>query len=72
VAETDPLGSMGLLRFNQLYPPFDNIKMRQAVLAVVDQAEYMTTLAGDPKDGRPAPRSSPAKRQWRATPAPPP
>jgi peptide/nickel transport system substrate-binding protein len=50
VADTDPLGSMGLLRFNQLFPPFDNVKMRQAVLAVVDQTEYMTTLAGDSKD----------------------
>jgi peptide/nickel transport system substrate-binding protein len=49
VVDTDPLGSMGLLRFNQLEPPFDNVKMRQAVLAVTDQAEFMTTLAGDPK-----------------------
>jgi peptide/nickel transport system substrate-binding protein len=50
VEDTDPLGSMGLLRFNQLQPPFDNVKMRQAVLAVADQAEFMTALAGDPKD----------------------
>jgi len=50
VVDTDPLGSMGLLRFNQLQPPFDNVKMRQAVLAVTDQAEFMTALAGDPKD----------------------
>ena len=50
VVDTDPLGSMGLLRFNQLLPPFDNIKMRQAVLAVTDQAEFMAALAGDPKD----------------------
>jgi peptide/nickel transport system substrate-binding protein len=50
VVNTDPLGSMGLLRFNQLQPPFDSVKMRQAVLAVTDQAEFMTALAGDPKD----------------------
>jgi peptide/nickel transport system substrate-binding protein len=50
VEDTDPLGSMGLLRFNQLQQPFDNVKMRQAVLAVADQAEFMTALAGDPKD----------------------
>ena len=50
VVDTDPLGSMGLLRFNQLVPPFDNVKMRQAVLAATDQAEFMTALAGDPKD----------------------
>ena len=50
VVDVDPLGSMGLLRFNQLLPPFDNAKMRQAVLSVVDQTEYMTALAGDQKD----------------------
>ena len=50
VENTDPLGSMGLLRFNQLQPPFDNVKMRQAVLGVTDQAEFLTALAGDPKD----------------------
>ena len=41
---------MTLLRFNQLCPPFDNVKMRQAVLAVTDQAEFMSALAGDPKN----------------------
>jgi peptide/nickel transport system substrate-binding protein len=50
VEDTDPLGSMGLLRFNQLLPPFDNVKMRQAVLAVFDQADFLTALAGAPKD----------------------
>jgi peptide/nickel transport system substrate-binding protein len=50
VVDTDPLGSMGLIRFNQLLPPFDNVKMRQAVMAVTDQSEFMTALAGDPKD----------------------
>jgi peptide/nickel transport system substrate-binding protein len=49
VEDTDPLGSMGLLRFNQLQPPFDNVKMRRAVLAVANQADFMTALAGDPK-----------------------
>ncbi len=28
----DPAGYMGVMRFNELYPPFDNVKMRQAVL----------------------------------------
>ena len=50
VVDTDPLGSMGLLRFNQLLPPFDNVKMRRAVLAAVDQTQFMTALAGNPKD----------------------
>ena len=50
VEKTDPLGSTTMLRFNQLHPPFDNVKMRQAVLAVVDQSEFMSALAGDPKN----------------------
>src|SRR5260370_27119895 len=50
VVDTDRGGSMGLVRFNQLLPPFDNVKMRRAVLAATDQTEFMTALAGDPKD----------------------
>lgn len=49
VQKADALGSLTMVRFNHLYPPFDNVKMRQAVLAVTDQADYMATLAGDPK-----------------------
>src|SRR6201987_2089237 len=48
VGKTDPLGSTTMLRFNHLHPPFNNVKMRQAVLAVIDQAEFMSALAGDP------------------------
>jgi peptide/nickel transport system substrate-binding protein len=47
VEKTDPLGSTTMLRFNHLHPPFNNVKMRQAVLAVTDQAEFMSALAGD-------------------------
>lgn len=49
VQKAGPLGDLTMIRFNHLYPPFDNVKMRQAVLAAADQADYMTTLAGDPK-----------------------
>jgi peptide/nickel transport system substrate-binding protein len=45
-------GFIGTVRFNQLYPPFDNIKMRQAVLTVVDQRDYMNAMAGDQKNWR--------------------
>ncbi len=55
VADADPLGSPQTLRFNHLFPPFDNVKMRQAVLAVANQADFMTTIAGDPKNWRLAP-----------------
>ena len=44
-----PFGVGGLLRFNQLQPPFDNPQMRQALLYAVDQADYMSAVAGDRK-----------------------
>jgi peptide/nickel transport system substrate-binding protein len=50
VANVDPLGSIGVFRFNHLQPPFDNPKMRQALMWMVDQKDYMTALAGDPKN----------------------
>jgi peptide/nickel transport system substrate-binding protein len=49
VTTVDPLGNMGVLRFNQLQPPFDNLKMREAVLNLVDQKDYMEAVAGDQK-----------------------
>jgi peptide/nickel transport system substrate-binding protein len=49
VASIDPLGSMGVLRFNHLLPPFNNEKMRQAMLYLVDQKDYMTGVAGEEK-----------------------
>jgi peptide/nickel transport system substrate-binding protein len=45
-------GFVGVVRFNQLHPPFDNVKMRQAVLAVADQRDYMSAMAGDPSNWR--------------------
>jgi peptide/nickel transport system substrate-binding protein len=50
VADSDPLGSPQTLRFNHLLPPFNNVKMRQALLAVANQADFMTAIAGDPKN----------------------
>jgi peptide/nickel transport system substrate-binding protein len=50
LAQTDPLGATRCLRFNHLQPPFDNIRMRQAVLAVAEQADFMTAVAGDPQN----------------------
>src|SRR5579883_1244675 len=49
VANIDPLGSIGIMRFNQLQPPFNNEKLRQAALYVVDQTDVMTALAGEDK-----------------------
>ena len=50
VTNVDPLGSQGVFRFNHTLPPFNNPKMRQALLYAIDQSEYMTALAGDPKN----------------------
>jgi len=44
--------AMGILRFNQLYPPFDNPAVRRALLAALDQAEAMTAVAGTDPDDR--------------------
>jgi peptide/nickel transport system substrate-binding protein len=49
VTTVDPLGNIGVLRFNQIHPPFDNPKMREAVLNLVNQTDYMNAVAGDPK-----------------------
>ena len=50
VVNVDPLGTMGLLRFNQLLPPFDDVRIRRAVMSAVDQSDFLTALAGDPRD----------------------
>ncbi|MFI4988589.1 MAG: ABC transporter substrate-binding protein, partial [Alphaproteobacteria bacterium] len=42
----DPTGFIGTMRFNHLNPPFDNPAVRRALLAAVDQAEYMTATVG--------------------------
>jgi peptide/nickel transport system substrate-binding protein len=38
---------LGMLRFNALYPPFDNPAARRALLPAVDQADFMQAIAGD-------------------------
>ena len=53
VENIDPLGSMGLLRFNFMYPPFNNQKMRQAILYAIDQNDYVLGIAGSAKNGHP-------------------
>ncbi|CAN5468632.1 ABC transporter substrate-binding protein [soil metagenome] len=39
----------GMIRTNNLIPPFNNIKARQALALMVDQGEYMTAAVGDKK-----------------------
>ncbi|MBL8590395.1 MAG: ABC transporter substrate-binding protein [Methylobacteriaceae bacterium] len=42
----DPLGNIGSFRLNHMHPPFDNIKVRQAVQAAISQEDYMRAIVG--------------------------
>jgi len=42
----DRTGEIGCLRFNHLFPPFDNPAIRRVVLSAIDQKEVMTAVAG--------------------------
>jgi peptide/nickel transport system substrate-binding protein len=44
-------GLVGMLRFNHLYPPFDNPAIRRAALRAVSQKEFMTAVAGEADPG---------------------
>jgi len=46
VTVKDRTGEMGCLRFNQLFPPFDNAAVRRVVAAAMDQKEVMDAVAG--------------------------
>jgi peptide/nickel transport system substrate-binding protein len=46
VENPDPTGFVGLLRFNQLTPPFNNPAMRRALLSAIVQDDYLRAVAG--------------------------
>ena len=46
VEPIDPLPLTGILRFNHLHPPFNDKRMRQAILPAIDQADYMAAIVG--------------------------
>ena len=43
----DPTGRNSILRFNSLYPPFTDVRVRRAVMTAVKQDDYMRTAVGD-------------------------
>src|SRR3981081_1335879 len=43
----DPLGNIGSFRMNHLYPPFNDVKVRRALLTALSQEDYMRALVGD-------------------------
>src|SRR6187401_3423248 len=43
------LGNYGIMRINHLYPPFNNVDARQALLYLINQEEFMKASFGNPK-----------------------
>ena len=43
----DPLGNIGSFRMNHLYPPFNDVRARRAILTAMSQEDYMRALVGD-------------------------
>jgi peptide/nickel transport system substrate-binding protein len=46
VALPNPTGMMAWGRFNHLHPPFDNQRIRRALMGAINQADYMTAVTG--------------------------
>ncbi|MGA0572901.1 ABC transporter substrate-binding protein [Variovorax sp. VNK109] len=49
VVPQDSLGVQAVFRFNSTQPPFNNPKVREAVLAAVDQETFLRAAVDDPK-----------------------
>ena len=47
VENLNPLGFTNMVRMNQLWPPFDNPKVRQAVLHAINQDDYLEAQVGN-------------------------
>ncbi len=50
VRKFDPFGVVGVVVFNHLNPPFDNPKLRRALLPALDQTVYLSAVVGDQPD----------------------
>jgi len=50
VEPLDTLPLTGIMRFNHLYPPFNDKKIRQAILPAVDQKDFMISIVGTDSD----------------------
>jgi peptide/nickel transport system substrate-binding protein len=49
LVNTNPLGLQYMFRFNVLHKPFDNPKVRQALLYAFNQEDFLKGVIGDPK-----------------------
>ena len=46
IGSANPTGFNGILRFNHLHPPFNNVAARRAVLMAINQPDYMAAITG--------------------------
>jgi peptide/nickel transport system substrate-binding protein len=47
VAVNDRIGVIGMIALNHLQPPFDNPKLRQAILPALNQADFVAAVLGN-------------------------
>jgi len=47
IGSANPGGFNGILRFNHLHPPFNDVQIRRAVLMAVNQPDYMASITGN-------------------------
>jgi peptide/nickel transport system substrate-binding protein len=51
----DPLGNVAMLFFNHLFPPFNDVRARRAILMALSQEDYMRAYVVDDKMWKPLP-----------------
>jgi peptide/nickel transport system substrate-binding protein len=47
--KANPTGFNGVMRFQHMHPPFNNVKVRQAVMMAVNRDDYMASVTGGDK-----------------------
>ena len=50
VLRNDKIGAIAMVAVNHIHPPFDNPKLRRALLPAIDQQHFMEAAYGDEKD----------------------
>ena len=50
VERLDDFGTVGMMRFNMLHPPFENVKLRRDVLPAINQSDFMAAAMGSETD----------------------
>ena len=50
VERLDEFGIVGVMRFNMLHPPFDNVKLRRAILPAIAQDDFVVAAMGSETD----------------------